>query len=232
MVLANAYFRRKRDGSKGYGLLDYIEQPNLEHLANINDGNVQGIPVEVKFIDKRKVSALQRNFYFALLGDIVNWSGEDKEIVDDYFRSLYWEKNCGQEISLKDTTENTVSDAKKLIDLVIDFVFDNQVPIKRGYELLPRNEEHFQYECLVHRQCLICGQPADIHHIDEVGMGRDRTKLNHTKFRLMALCRAHHTEFHKIGPIEFCSKYHLTAPGIKLNVIDLEKIGVKGNYQK
>lgn len=232
MVLANAYFRRKRDGSKGYGLLDYIEQPNLEHLANINDGNVQGIPVEVKFIDKRKVSALQRNFYFALLGDIVNWSGEDKEIVDEYFHNLYWEKNCGEEISLKDGSKNSMSDAKQLIDYVIDFIFDNEVPVKQGYELLPRNEEHFQYQSVTHKNCLICGQHADIHHIDTVGMGRDRTKVDHTKHRVMALCRIHHTEYHKIGPNEFCKKYHLTTPGIKLSEEDLKKLNIKGKYNE
>mgnify|MGYP005789002443 FL=1 len=125
-----------------------------------------------------------------------------------------------------------MSDAKQLIDYVIDFIFDNEVPVKQGYELLPRNEEHFQYQSVTHKSCLICGQHADIHHIDTVGMGRDRTKVDHTKHRVMALCRIHHTEYHKIGPSEFCKKYHLTTPGIKLSKEDLKKLGIKGNYGK
>ena len=227
-VPANIYVQEKN--GKCYGINDFLEKVNWEHVANINDGNIQGVPAMISFVDNREISELQRHFYYALLGDIVEWSGENKEIVDEYFHNLYWEKNCGEEISLKDGSKNSMSDAKQLIDYVIDFIFDNEVPVKQGYELLPRNEEHFQYQSVTHKSCLICGQHADIHHIDTVGMGRDRTKVDHTKHRVMALCRIHHTEYHKIGPSEFCKKYHLTAPGIKLSEEDLKKLGIEGDY--
>nr|PMC27382.1 hypothetical protein CJ225_06005 [Gardnerella vaginalis] len=215
---------------KGYGIIKYDVEPNWEHIATINDGNLQGVPVEVNYVDPRRARPRQRRLYYALLGDIINWSGEDKDYLDEYFHNLYWEKTCGQEISLSNNTTNTVSDAKRMIDYVIDFIFDNEVPVKQGYELLPRNEEHFQYQSLMHKSCLICGQHADFHHVDSVGMGRDRTKVDHTKHRVMALCRVHHTEYHKIGTSEFCKKYHLTAPGIKLSEEDLKKLEIKGNY--
>lgn len=229
-IPARVYYQDKN--GQRFGIAEYLEKPNWEHVANINDGKVQGVPAMVTFVDERDISELQRHFYYALLGDIVNWSGEAKEIVDEYFHNLYWIKNDGEEISLRDGSANTMSDAKQLIDYVIDFIFDNGVPVKRGYELLPRSEEHFQYECLMHKQCLICGKKADFHHVDAVGMGRDRNKLDHTKHRVAALCRAHHTELHKIGMNEFCSKYHLTKLGIKLSAEDLEKIKVRGNYEK
>lgn len=215
---------------KGFGIIKYDVDPNWEHIATINGGKLQGVPVEVNYIDPRKVRPRQRKLYFALLGDIVNWSGEPKEMIDDLFRQKYWIKTSGNEISLKNDTDNTVSDAKKLIDLVVDFIFDNDVPVEVGYELLPRNEGYFQYRCLMGRKCLICGRHADIHHIDEVGMGRDRNKVNHTKYRLMALCRIHHTEYHKIGPTAFGNKYHINMAGVKLNADELKRIGVQGRY--
>lgn len=217
---------------KGFGIIKYDVDPNWEHIATINDGNLQGVPVEVNYVDPRKARPRQRRLYFALLGDIVNWSGEPKEMIGDMFRQEYWVKTCGEEVSLRNGTDSTVTDAKRLIDLVIDFIFDNDVPVKAGYELLPRDEEHFQYRCLVDRKCLICGQHADIHHIDEVGMGRDRTKLDHAKFHLMALCRVHHTEYHQIGPVAFGNKYHISTTGIRLNADVLKKIGIKGNYEQ
>lgn len=229
-IPARVYVQEKN--GKRFGISEYLEEVNWEHVANINDGNVQGVPAMITFIDNREISELQRHFYYALLGDIINWSGEDKEVIDEYFHNLYWEKNCGEEISLKDGSANSMSDAKKLIDYVIDFIFDNQVPVKKGYELLPRNEEHFQYECLMHKQCLVCGQHADFHHIDTVGMGNNRNEIDHTKHRVMALCRVHHTEFHKIGITEFCKKYHLTTVGIKLSEKDLKKLKVIGNYEE
>lgn len=217
---------------KGYIIIKSDVEPNLDHIATINGGKIQGVPVRFEFVDPRMVNPKQRKLFFALLGDIINWSGESKEMVKNYFYNKYWVDTEGQEISLAHDSTNTVSDAKKLIDMVIDTIFANQVPVKKGYELLPRNEEHFQYKCLMNRQCLICGQHADIHHIDEIGMGRDRNKVDHTKHHLMALCRAHHTEYHKIGPIAFGNKYHISTAGIKLNADELKKIGVRGDYGK
>lgn len=226
METGTAYYKR------GFGVIKYDTDPNWDHIATINSGKLQGVPVEVNYIDPRKVRPRQRRLYFALLGDIVIWSGEPKEMVDEHFREAYWEKTLGKSISLRDGTQNTVSEAKQLIDLVIDFIFAYRVPVRKGYELLPRDEEYFQYKCLMNKQCLICGEKADTHHVDAVGMGRDRNHIDHTKHRLMALCRVHHTEYHKIGKTAFCNKYHLSASGIHLSADDLKKIGVRGDYEQ
>lgn len=217
---------------KGFGVIKYDVDPNFDHIATINGGKTQGVPVRVEYVDPRMVRPKQRKLFFALLGDIIDWSGETKDMVKTYFYNRYWIDTEGEEISLANGSTNTVSDAKRLIDMVIDFIFANQVPVKKGYELLPRDEEYFQYKCLMNRQCLICGQHADVHHIDEIGMGRDRNKVDHTKHHLMALCRVHHTEYHKIGPIAFGNKYHISIVGIKLTADELKKIGVRGNYEQ
>ncbi|MDK8117356.1 putative HNHc nuclease [Limosilactobacillus reuteri] len=215
----------------GFWVIKPDQQQNLEHIATLNEGKLQGIPVDFEFADPRKARPRQRRLFFALLGDISFWSGTPVNWLKEYFYNQYTIKTAGKEISLADSTGNTVSDAKNLIDIVIDFIFEFRVPVKQGYELLPRNEEYFQYKCLMNSQCLICGDHSDFHHVDTVGMGRDRTKIDHTKHRVMALCRVHHTEFHKIGITEFCKKYHLTTVGIRLSKDDLKKIGVKGDYE-
>lgn len=204
--------------------------PNKDHVATINNGKIDGANVEWHLVDPRKARPKQRALFWALMGDIARWNGYEPDDMHNFFYNRYMIRNDGKQISLADTTKNTVSDAKELIDDVIDYIFEMQVPVKAGYELMPRNEEHFQFQCLRHRMCVICGQRADIHHIDEVGMGRDRTKLDHTQFHLMALCRSHHTEFHKIGIKEFGEKYHLDMRGIKADKETLKAIGVQGHY--
>ncbi|MCC4366433.1 putative HNHc nuclease [Limosilactobacillus reuteri] len=215
----------------GFWVIKPDRQQNLEHIATLNEGKLQGIPVDFEFADPRKARPRQRRLFFALLGDISFWSGTPVNWLKEYFYNQYMIKTAGKEISLADSTENTVSDAKNLIDIVIDFIFDFRVPVKRGFELLPRDEEYFQYKCLLNRQCIICGKHADVHHIDEIGMGRNRNTIDHTKHHLMALCRIHHTEYHQIGSIAFSNRYHVSTAGIRLNADTLKKIGVKGNYE-
>lgn len=205
------------------------ETPNLSHIETMY-GKTSGVPVQYEIPDRRKARPKQRRLFFALIGDIHRWSGEPVEWLKEYFYLQFVIKFAGKEISLSDTTTNTVTDATELINLVIDFIFDYDVPIRDGYPLLPRDEAYFQFKCIQHRRCLICGRAADINHIDEVGMGRNRNKLDHTKARLSALCRVHHTEWHQIGNQAFCRKYRLTNLGVKVNAETLKRISMEGAY--
>ena len=55
------------------------------------------------------------------------------------------------------------------------------------------------------KRCIICGWvPSDPHHVKTVGSGGDDVESN-----LLALCRKHHTEIHKIGVRTFFKKYSL-----------------------
>lgn len=204
--------------------------PNKDRLLTVNHGRLNGAQIEWRLVDPRRATPKQRALFWALMVDISNWNGYSAEDMHDYFEDRFIYLHEGHTVSLADGTESTVTDAKELIDDVIDYIFEFRVPVQKGYELLPRQEEHYQYQCLRHRMCVVCGQKADAHHIDEIGMGRNRNKLDHTKFHFMALCRVHHTEAHKIGPVEFGKKYHLDMRGIKLDKETLQKIGVKGHY--
>lgn len=77
----------------------------------------------------------------------------------------------------------------------------------------------------------MCGDYADIHHLDTVGMGMNRDHVDHTKKHVMPLCRTHHENYHQLGAEKFAELYHVPANGIKLDVETLKKLGVKGNYK-
>ena len=75
------------------------------------------------------------------------------------------------------------------------------------------------------RTCCNCGRkPADIHHVDAVGMGNNRKKINNSGRRFMALCRVCHTKIHTEGFSEFTNK-RLLMP-IKLSDEDLRRLGL------
>ena len=112
----------------------------------------------------------------------------------------------------------------KLLEIVIDFMFEFDVPFAKGYELLPKEESWYLYQCCKHRKCAVCGIHSDIHHIDTVGSGNNRNKVDHTKKRVISVCRKHHVEAHTIGDERFLHKYHLN--GIYLSYDDFKRLGL------
>ncbi|MCI2019972.1 MAG: putative HNHc nuclease [Lentilactobacillus buchneri] len=209
---------------KGRDLIVHLSQePNLDHLETIN-GHLDKIWVDFEFADPRRARIQQRRLFFALLNDIATYYVVPPDFLKMMFYTQYQFYTAGKSISLSDATKSSVSDANQLLDLVIDFMFEWHVPFKKGYELLPKDEAYYQYECCRHRVCAICGREhADIHHWDAVGT-ETRKLADHRQHRFMALCREHHTEFHTIGAEAFSQKFHVRPT--KLKPEDLIKLGV------
>ena len=103
----------------------------------------------------------------------------------------------------------TVSQARAYITMLIDIVIENGIPTKEPLAALCEDISKYVYSCLVNKKCAVCGKKAELHHVDAVGMGFDRTQINHIGKRCLPLCREHHNEWHKIGGAAFESKYHL-----------------------
>lgn len=214
---------------KLYLVTELDERPNLDHIETVS-GSRDQFYMDWELADTRKARPQQRRLFFALLNDIVDEFVVPQDFLKALFYLQYQIYTDGKQISLSNGTQSTVSDANKLLDLVIDFMFEWHVPFKKGYELLPRDQEYYLFECCRHRVCMICGNRADIHHVDVIGAGLNRTHVDHTKRHVMALCRKHHGEIEQIGSQAFSEKYHVPVDGIKLDVETLKKIGVQGNY--
>jgi len=167
------------------------------------------LEVNIKIADKRHISDQQRKFIFALCQEIGDYMGEDKDFVRLNIQEVY--KNIyGLE---KDSLAlYTMSEAKGLIDLIIHYCIDNKVPV--SYKLMKENEFSFSqkhiYRMILNRQCAICGRVgAQIHHVDAIGMGRNRNNISHIGKRALPLCTEHHTLIHTKGDKEVIEKLHL-----------------------
>ncbi|MCD5256762.1 hypothetical protein IVW59_01545 [Pediococcus pentosaceus] len=221
--------RRARAVQRGNNLIIELESPlNQDHLETVS-GSDGEFYVDYEIADTRKARIKQRRLFFALLHDIETYFVVPSEFLKSMFYTQYEFYTAGKSISLSDATKSSISDANQLLDLVIDFMFEWRVPFKKGYDLLPKEEDYYLYQCCRHRVCTICSKYADIHHIDVVGR-TNRNKVDHTKRHVMALCRVHHNEIESIGAIKFAQKYHVPVTGIKLKIEDLQKLGIRGNY--
>lgn len=167
------------------------------------------VEVECKPIDPYKITDKQRKKIFALCNDIEAHTGEPRDYMRymfmDYVSILY-----GYDMTLS-LSGCTRSQAKQIIEVILDWVFHNNIPLNYKTSDLLKNDKAFLYWSTVNRNCVICGKPhSDLAHRFAVGRGRDRTKINHFGNQVLALCRSHHNEQHQIGMDTFNNKYHLT----------------------
>ena len=206
--------------------LELKDELNIARLKTIFDGYDGERQAEIFIKDPRGFTVEQRAFVFSLMNDIYRYTGQPFDDLKDIF---YWQFRflTGKSISLKNISTNTVDDVSLLADLVLDFIFDGDIPFKDGYEVPPQNIQYFFYKCVMNRTCCICGKKnADIDHFDKALGRRKRKEVDHTEFTFAALCRTHHTEKHQIGITEFKKKYHVI--GIKLNQDEIKKLRIGG----
>ncbi|MCD7722737.1 MAG: putative HNHc nuclease [Clostridiales bacterium] len=167
--------------------------------------------VEIRLNDGRTISAEQRRKIFALIRDIALWNGDEPETLRMF---LTWDFCCKNECEYFSLSNVDMTTAKEFINYLINFCFEWSVPTKDT--LLNQTDDigKYLYCCLEHRKCAICNEKADIHHIDRIGMGGNRNRVNHVGLRAIALCRKHHNMAHQHEK-ELFAKYHIY--GIKLD---------------
>lgn len=176
--------------------------------------------VELRLDDGRTISAEQRRKIFALVRDIALWSGHEPEYIRSYLMWDFCLKNSIDDFSLSDVDMTT---ARYFITYLIDFCFYHNVLTKDT--LLNETDDigKYLYLCLEHRKCAICNAPAEVHHVDRIGIGRDREKVVHVGLRAIALCRKHHDEAHRREKELFEENY---VYGIKLDKYLCDKLNL------
>lgn len=166
--------------------------------------------VYVDMIDSRPLSDRQRRMCYALVKAIADWSGSGTEEVKEAFKLDFWAERVDslsdKIFSLSNAPMSLVAEFQRFL---VAFILTHDVPTKRPLREYVDDIEAYTYLCLVRRKCAVCGRRAELHHIDAVGMGNDRTEVQHEGREVMSLCREHHTELHTVGKTEFMAKYHL-----------------------
>lgn len=186
---------------------------------------------EIRIDDDRVITAAQRGLLFALFKDIerrliADGSKASVEEIKEDLKAKYCIDHNEDYFSLSNMKLTVASD---FIDYVLEFTFDNGVQLKfRTFESA-KEWRNWSYLCFKYRECTICRKAnAEVHHIEAIGMGRNRNNVNHSKMPLIMVCRQHHEEVHAIGWTTFSNKYYVA--GIFVDVDTLRALNVRGQY--
>ena len=177
-----------------------IEDAILKYQKN---GTLTG---ELRIDDGRHISAVQRRKIYANIADIAYYCGEVPEYTKELFKFLYISETGAPYFSLSDCSMET---AREYISFLIDFALQHDIPLSDPGLQRTDDIERYLWSCIKHKRCCLCGKPADIHHVQAIGAGRDRRNYDDSEHKKMALCRLHHSEAHSIGVDTFNAKYHV-----------------------
>lgn len=192
-----------------------VEGVDLTDDALLLLDNGYPLDVNIEIQDGKKITVKQRKKIFALVNDIEGHTGQPRDwlrlMFQDYVTML---KGYSKRLSLSDCTRKQ---AGELIDVILEWVFINDIPLNYKTSDLMKNDQTFLYLATVHRKCVICGKYGELAHYHAVGRGRNRRKIDHTDNKVLALCHKHHKMQHDMGMDSFNAKYHLTDSWVQVN---------------
>lgn len=226
-----------------------INEHALGHIVDISEGGVATIKatlpnlyhaldrrsneVEIILPDGRRISPEQRRKCYALIGEIAEFieGFRTSETIEDTKQVMKWDfilkRMESQERQLFSLSSCDMSTAREFITYLIEFIVKNDIPTK--VPLIEQCEDisKYVYACMINKRCCICGKPADLHHVDAIGMGNDRDDVIHIGRDALPLCREHHSELHTKGNKEFMNQYHLEPIKIDKKIARCYKLNTK-----
>lgn len=164
--------------------------------------------VEITMIDSRPLSQKQRKSCYAMLREIAVWSGHETEDVKEIMKFNFVSEmvDSMNSFSLHDAPMSLVAAFQTFL---AKFIVSHDVPTRRPMLEYVDDVQDYVYACIINKKCPVCGRRAELHHLDAVGMGRDRTEIVHEGMEVISLCREHHMEIHTRGKQEFFRRYHI-----------------------
>lgn len=201
---------------KGNGKYDVIVEDVEIPYKNLEDLQFDlGTEAEVKFIDPHDISHKQRKMVFALLNDIEAYTGDPVELRRHILTQEFMAHKNIDSFSLSNCS---MSEASEFIDFILAFIFKFNIPLRKETSSLMKEERNFLYFATITRKCVICGKSnSDLAHHYHIGRGMNRNEMNHYGYEVLALCREHHNEQHKIGIKTFDERYQLDNSWIKVD---------------
>lgn len=186
----------------------------------------------VQPIDSRPLSERQRRMCYSLLRAISDETGMGADPTKEYMKIKFLTED------LQETADKIFSLSNAPMSLVcafqrflIRFILDWDIPC--NFSLLEYADDvpDYIYHCLLTKKCCICGRPTDLHHLDRVGMGRNRDDIIHEGMEVLPLCREHHGEAHTMSDAEFFNRYHIPG-GIVMDRSLCRLYGLKRKKEK
>lgn len=200
------------------GVVIQTTRPPLDNLSD---------DVMVIWQDSRHITPEQRRKAWALMTEIAAFQGQDKESTYAEQRSAFTLKHLETlQDGLFHLSSATVTTARAFITMLVEIIIEFGIPTKEPLYGLCDDIERYVYACLMNKKCAVCGRKTELHHVEAVGMGRNRREIDHIGMQALPLCREHHDEAHRIGNPAFLERYHLVSIPIDERIA--KKYNLKG----
>lgn len=164
----------------------------------------------VQPIDSRPLSDKQRRSCYALLRAISDYTGQGMDPTKEYMKLKFLaedlEQTADKIFSLSNAPMSLVCAFQRFL---VRFILDWDIPTTFSLLDMVDDVQDYIYACLINKKCVITGRPADLHHVERVGMGRNREEIIHEGIEVLPLSREMHQEAHTMSDEDFFQKYHL-----------------------
>lgn len=186
----------------------------------------------IDFYEKDTITDLQRSHFYALVGDINEYTGTPMDAIEDYLKYNFMLEESLTDFPSLGRNRMKKTMASKLLEYTINYCISNEIPFRKQTFYLTMDTNKMLFALTMKRICWVCGRPgSDIHHLNgsTVGMGNNRNKVNHVGRFVTCLCRAHHNEIHTKGEEKFLLDNHFK--GIKLTEKMAIELGMMSKKQ-
>lgn len=169
--------------------------------------------IEIRLDDGRHISNAQRKKAYATIKDIADYTGYLPEECKETLKYSYICATGNDYLSLSSCS---MDEARDFIDWMLETALEMGIPLSDNGVNRAEDIGRYLYACIMNKRCAVCGKDGEIHHVDAIGMGRDRETVNDDDSEKICLCRQHHTIAHQRGMQAFEKMYHVY--GIKVKI--------------
>lgn len=194
--------RGYREDTTGTDLIIHIPDRQLGDM--LRHKRIKG--AELRLDDGRHITAAQRRKAYATIRDIADFTGYLPEEEKEWLKYLHIIRTGEEYFSLSRCSMDT---ARGFLNTILDHAIENGIPLSEPGMERTDDTGAYLYACIRHRKCAVCGREGEIHHVDAIGMGRDRKSVDDRCSRKICLCREHHSAAHKRGMKAFAQMYHV-----------------------
>lgn len=200
-MYAMADIQKYRETEDGTDMIIHIPEKVAYYFTDKRCRSAQ-----IRLDDGRRITAEQRKKAYATMKDIAAYTGYLPEEQKEWLKYLHISRTGSDYFSLSDCSVDT---AREFINTILDYALEEGVPLSDLGINRTDDIGKYLYFCIRHKKCAVCGRTGEIHHVDAIGMGRDRRKVDDSGSRKICLCRTHHTIAHTKGMDRFEQMYHV-----------------------
>lgn len=211
-------------------LHERTQDAGLFSVSGINwhEVNAKATGRAVLYIEERdKISDEQRKLLFALWRDYETYTGVPLDAVEAWFKYQYMLHADLDRLPSVSRGRMSKHLATDFITFTLEYYLNNGIPFAQADWYKGADVARVCYAMLLKKVCFVCGrEKSDVHHLNgsTVGMGNDRSKVNHVGRMVVCLCRECHGKIHQGGEQAFFNKHHIVP--IKLDAETVQILGL------